>query len=181
MKKTIKAVILFNFLLLLGFAPKVKAQSATAKQSDYKNFVGENPNAEADIKIVGDFINALTSQDTVKAKSLLADGYLGYGPAPTDSSTAAQTIAIWQENYKTQSDIKFTSVSETFRVLQGDLKGDWVAVWGEYSFKQNGKKVTFPLQYTARVANGKINTDRVYYDRLYIVRALGYKLTPPDK
>ncbi len=182
MKKTIKPVILFTFLLLLGFvAPKVNAQSAATGQQSYKDFVGENPNAEADIKVVGDFIDALVSKDLDKVKSLLADDYLGYGPAPTDSSTVAQTIATWEENYKTQSDLKFNSVSETFRVLQGDLKGDWVSVWGDWTFTQDGKTVTFPLQYTARVADGKINTGRVYYDRLYIVEQLGYKVTPPEK
>jgi len=66
-------------------------------------------------------------------------------------------------------------------VLSGNLKGEWVSVWGTYSFTQDGKNLSFPFQYTARVTGGKIDTDRVYYDRLYIFQTLGYKLTPPEK
>ena len=168
-------------MLLTVFTCKVKAQSANNAQPSYKDMIGENTNAETDLKVVSDFVNALTSGDLVKAKSLLADGYKGYGPAPTDSSTVEQTMSNWQENYKTQSDRKFGFVSETFRVLQGNFKGDWVSLWGDYTFTQTGKTVTFPLQYTAHVTNGKIDTDRVYYDRLYIMQSMGYTLTPPAK
>jgi len=66
-------------------------------------------------------------------------------------------------------------------VLSGNLKGEWVSVWGTYSFAQDGKNLSFPFQYTARVTDGKIDTDRVYYDRLYIFQTLGYKVTPPEK
>jgi ketosteroid isomerase-like protein len=177
MKKTI--LFIATFLLLTVFTSKVKAQSVNNAQPSYKDMVGENTNAEADMKVVSDFVNALTSGDLVKAKSLLADDYKGYGPAPTDTSTVEKTIINWQENYKTQSDRKIGFVTQTFRVLQGDLKGDWVSLWGDYTFTENGKTITFPLQYTARVTNGKIDTDRVYYDRLYILQSLGYTLTPP--
>jgi hypothetical protein len=182
MKKTIKAGFLFvTLFLLIVSATKVHAQSTTPAKPGYKDFIADNPDAEADMKVVADFVNALTSADTDKAKSLLANGYLGYGPAPTDSSTARETITAWQENYKTQTGRKISFVSETFRVLQGDLKGDWVSLWGDYSFTQDGKSITFPLQYTARVSGGKITTDRVYYDRLFILQSLGYTVTPPDK
>ena len=181
MKKTIKPILFFAaFFLLAVFTYKVKAQATTAQPS-YKEMVGETPDAEADMKVVGDFVNALTAGDLVKAKSQLADGYKGYGPAPTDSTNPEQTISNWTENYKTQSDRKVTFVTQTFRVLQGDLKGDWVSLWGDYTFTQSGKTLKFPLQYTARVTNGKIDTDRVYYDRLYIVTSLGYTVTPPAK
>ena len=62
----------------------------------------------------------------------------------------------------------------------GDLKGNWVSLWGDYSFTQNGKDLKFPFQYTARVTKGKIDIDRIYYDRLYILQTLGYKVTPPE-
>lgn len=176
-----KKIIFFlaTFLLLSVLTSKVKAQSGSNAQPSYKDMIGENTNAEADMKVVSDFVNALTSGDLVKAKSLLADNYKGHGPAPTDSSTVEQTMSTWQENYKTQSDRKIGFVTETFKVLQGDLQGDWVSLWGDYTFTQSGKTITFPLQYTAHVANGKIDRDGVYYDRLYIVQSLGYTLTPP--
>ena len=176
MNKTTKAGLLFATLLFTLFTTKVQAQS----QPRYKDVVVENPNAEADMKVVADFVNSLVSGDQVKAKSLLADGYKAHGPGPIDSATAEQTMSAWQENYKTQTNRKINFVTQTFRVLQGDLKGNWVSLWGDYSFSQNSKTVTFPLQYTARVTNGKIDMDRVYYDRLYILQTLGFKVTPPE-
>ena len=179
MKKSIKLNLLFATLLLTVFTMMAEAQSASSAQPRYKDVVVENPEAEADMKVVGDFVNSLTSGDLDKAKSLLADKYKGYGPAPVDSTTTEQMISTWKENYKTQSNRKVGFVTQTFRVLSGNLKGDWVSLWGDYSFTQNGKNVSFPFQYTARVSDGKIDTDRIYYDRMYILQALGYKVTPP--
>lgn len=181
MKKTIQPILFIGMLLLLVFTTKLKAQNTNGSQPGYKDMVADNPNAEADIQVVSDFLNALTDAHLDKAKSLLADNYLGYGPAPTDSSTVEQTMSAWQQNYTTQSNRKISFVTETFRVLSGDLKGDWVSVWGDYTFTENGKTVKFPLQYTARVTGGKIDTDRAYYDRLYIIQQLGYTVTPPAK
>jgi ketosteroid isomerase-like protein len=179
MKNTIKLGLLFAALVLSLFLNRVQAQSEKTAQPRYKDVVVENPNAEPDMKVVSDFVNALTSGDLDKAKSLLAENYKGYGPSPTDSTNIEQTLKSWNENYKIQSNRKVSFVTQTFKVLSGDLKGSWVSLWGDYSFTQDGKNVTFPLQYTARVTNGKIDTDRVYYDRLYIIQALGYKVTAP--
>ena len=180
MKKTIQPVLLFATLLLTIFATAAQAQSATAPAPRYKDVVVENPNAEADMKVVGDFVNALTASDLDKAKSLLAEKYKGYGPSPLDSGTVEQTINSWKESNKVQLNRKVSFVTQTFKVLQGDLKGNWVSVWGDYSFTQDGKNVAFPFQYTARVTDGKIDTDRVYYDRMYIMQTLGFKVTPPE-
>lgn len=177
MRNTIKPGLLIPTLLLMLFTMIARAQSTPR----YKDVVVENPKAEDDMKVVGDFVNSLVSGNLDKAKSLLAEKYMAYGPAPTDSSTSEQTIAGWTENYKTQTNRKVDFVTQTFRVLSGDLKGDWVSLWGNYSFTESGKNVSFPFQYTARVADGKIATDRIYYDRMYILQTLGYKVTPPEK
>jgi ketosteroid isomerase-like protein len=179
MKNFIKLGLLFAALVLSLFVNRVQAQSQAA-QPRYKDVVVENPNAEADMKVVSDFVNAVTAGEIDKAKGLLAQNYKGYGPAPTDSTNVDMTVKMWNENYKTQSNRKVSFVTQTFKVLSGDLAGNWVSLWGDYSFTTDGKNVKFPLQYTARVTNGKIDADRIYYDRLYIVQALGYKLTPPD-
>jgi len=181
MKKTIRLSLLFATLLLTVFATRTQAQPAQTSQSSYKDVVVENPDADADIKIVGDFLSSLASGDLEKAKSLLSEEFKGYGPAPTDSSTTEQTINSWKELYKTQTNRKVGFVTTTFRVLSGNLKGDWVSVWGNYSFTEDGKNISFPFQYTARVTEGKIDTDFTYYDRLYILETLGYKVTPPEK
>jgi len=181
MKKTMNSIYSAGMLLLLlaGTVNSIAQQATPASQLRYKEVVVENPNAEADMKVVADFVNALTNADLIKAKSLLTANYLGYGPAPTDSTTADQTITDWKENYKIQTNRTVSFVTQTFKVLSGNLMGNWVSLWGDYGFTQNGKKVSFPFQYTARVNNGKIDTDRIYYDRMFILQSLGYTLTPP--
>ncbi|SOD97456.1 nuclear transport factor 2 family protein [Spirosoma fluviale] len=155
--------------------------SAQAQQTPrYKDVVVENPNAEADMKVVSDFINALVSGDLAKARSLASPTYIGRGPAATDSANVDKVIQNWQGNHKTQSDRKVTFVTQTFKVLSGALKGNWVSLWGDYTFTQAGKTIKFPFQYTAGVADGKILGDRIYYDVLSIYTQLGFKVTPPE-
>lgn len=181
MKRIIQSGLLIATLLLTVFTTSAQAQSKPDAPPRYKDVVVDNPTAEADMKVVGDFVNALTAGELDKAKSLLAEKYKGYGPGPLDSGTVEQTINSWKESNKVQLNRKVSFVTQTFKVLLGDLKGSWVSLWGDYSFSENGKTVSFPFQYTARVTDGKIDTDRVYYDRMYIMQTLGYKLTAPEK
>ena len=177
MRKTIQTCILITSLLF--FVSLTRTQAQTSKEQHYKDFVTENPTADADIKTASDFLNALVAADFDKAKSLLAASYKGYGPGPLDSATAEEAIRSWQVNDSAQADRKIDFAPVTFRVLSGDQEGHWVTMWGDYSFSQGGKTVKFPFQYTAHVTNGKIDRDIAYYDRLYIYQALGYTLTPP--
>ena len=100
MKKLITSALLLASVVTQVFVTVVHAQTTPAKQPRYKDVVAENPNAEADMKVVGDFVNALTNADLDKAKSLLSEKYKGYGPSMLDSSTAEQTLTGWKENYK---------------------------------------------------------------------------------
>ncbi len=122
----IKLNLLFTTILLTVFATIVQAQSPPAAQPRYKDVVADNPTAEADMKVVSDFINALTNNNLDKAKSLLAEKYKGYGPSPLDSSTIEQTINGWKESNKIQLNPKVSFVTQTFRVLSGNLQGIWV-------------------------------------------------------
>ncbi|MEO6232725.1 MAG: hypothetical protein ABJB11_10720 [Ferruginibacter sp.] len=179
MKKTLaKSLIVATLLLGIGIT-SAKAQSAMDKPPRYKDMVTENKDAEADIKLVTDFINALVANDLDKAKSVLAGNYMGYGPGPADSANAEQVIASWKENNSRNDNRKVGFLSETFNVTSGEQAGHWVSTWGNYSFTQNGKEVKFPYQYTAHVKDGKITADFVYYDNLYILKTLGYTITPP--
>lgn len=180
MKKAITTGFLLAILMLAMNIPSAKAQNTTA-QPGYKDMISENPDAEADIKIVSDYVNNLVAGNVDKATSLLTDNYLGYGPGSGDSATAQQTAESWKTSNTMQKDRQVSFVAETFNVKSGDLAGHWVATWGTYGFTQNGKDVSFPYQYTARVKNGKIDTDRIYYDQLPILKSLGYTITPPAK
>jgi ketosteroid isomerase-like protein len=181
MKRSIKAILLIALLMLSAITTKAQTQSAKDPQHRYKDMVAENPNADSDIKLVEDYLNLLVSGDADKARSLLADNYMGYGPSPADSSNAEQNINSWKENYKTQMNRKIDfQAALTVRILSGNYKGDWVDVWCVYSLNMNGKDIGFPVQYTSKVADGKIVADMTYYDNLYIVKKLGYTVTPPE-
>ena len=103
MKTKMFFLSVFMLVLLLICPIAIKAQSSTATHPKYKDLVAENPTADSDIKLVEDYLNSLLLSNPDKAKSLLADNYMGYGPSPADSSNAEQTINSWKENYKTGS------------------------------------------------------------------------------
>ena len=173
MKKTSLFFLGLGILILSLINTNATAQSGTPK---YKEVLGENPNADADVKAVTDYLNAVVAGDISKVKNVLSPDFKGYGPGPLDSVDAAKEVASWEQAYKDQQNRKFNFVCQTFRVLQGDLKGTWVSVWGDYSFSMNGKTATFPVQLTAKVNKGKIEVIRTYYDRLYIMETMGMKL-----
>jgi ketosteroid isomerase-like protein len=181
MKKMKKLSLLLTAFLLLNFAVKLQAQTTPANQSSNAEWIADNPDADADIKVVRDFLHAIADGDLKIVSNLLADEYKGNGPSPADSTTKEKTISTWKENYNTQKNRKIGFVNTTFRVLQGNLKGDYVSVWGNYGCTVNDKNISFPFQFTAKVTNGKIESSKIYYDNLYIRQALGYTLTPPKK
>ena len=174
--KTIKFLSTLAIVIAL-FSVTTPCQAQTPA---YKDNIIQNPDAEADIKVVGDYIKALVSGDLDKAKTLLAPNFKGRGPSSLDSANVEKTVANWQANYKVQSDRKIGFVTQSHKVLSGNYKGSWVSLWGTYTFTQTEKTISIPFQYTAKVADGKIVSDRIYFDNLSVVRQLGYKLTPPE-
>jgi ketosteroid isomerase-like protein len=179
MKQRFSRSLLMATLLLAISITSAKAQTPASKQISYSDAIGDNPDAEADIKLVSDYVNNLVNGDVDKATSVLAANYKGYGPGPNDSTNVEQTAEGWKKGNANQTNRKVGFVPETFNVKAGDLAGHWVATWGSYSFTENGKDVSFPFQYTAHVKDGKIDQDRIYYDQLYILKTLGYTVTPP--
>ena len=99
------------------------------------------------------------------------------GPANGDTQTKAELIASWTEFNKVRTNQKNDYVRNSFRVNGGDLAGDWVSVWGTYSFTENGIDIILPYQYTAQVDDGKILRSAIYYDNLAIAAMRGYELT----
>ncbi len=178
MKKPFQVCLLLAAAFILFSVTKVQAQTE-AKPMKYKDVIGDNPTAEADLKIVTVFTNSLVAGDIDKAKSYMADKCMNYGPGPVDSANVADFADHWKGNYKMQSDRKVSFVAETFNVKTGDLAGHWVAAWGDYTFTSNGITVKFPYHCAYHITNGKIDISRIYYDQLYIFQKLGYTLTPP--
>lgn len=166
---------LLGTLLLLAFTLQMSAQDSPA----YKDLVVENPEPEADMKVLADYVNWLTAGKTDEVKAILSDSYLAYGPGQADSLNTEQLINAWKENYKVQSNRKVNLITQTFRVVAGNLKGDWVSLWGTYSFTQSEKDLSLPFQITAQVKDGKLERSTIYYDQLPILLQLGFTVTPP--
>lgn len=181
---TFLVAVLITGLTIQGCTDTPKAAEETTAEGGvptYKEMVADNPNAEADLKVMADYTNAVAAGDAATMRSLLTDSTMMYGPSPADSSSGEQDVKNWEEGgFKTQTNREVTFVQQTFKVLQGNLAGNWVSQWGEYSFTQNGKTVTFPYHNVSRIENGKIISSRIYYDRQYILTQLGYTLTPPE-
>ncbi|ALI99160.1 nuclear transport factor 2-like protein [Rufibacter tibetensis] len=182
MKRTIKRSLLFGACVLFGFVATAQTKSTSTAKSGYNSKVVENPNADADIKVVSDFLHALVAADMAKAKTLMTSSYKGYGPSSADSLTSEQTISQWEQIHKARTNEKIGQDLKhaTFRVKSGVTKGDWVSIWGNYSFTQMGKNITTPFQFTAHVINGKIDYSKIYYDNMHVAKLLGYKITPPE-
>ncbi|TXD82052.1 nuclear transport factor 2 family protein [Subsaximicrobium wynnwilliamsii] len=167
--KTLKTSAIVLFLII--------GQITFAQAKSYKETVTENPTAEEDLKVVGDYLDALINNNMDKAASFIADSYVGTGPDYQETETKAEHIAGWKEAHKSRKNEKNDYISQTFRVIDGDLKGDWVSVWGTYTFTENDVTVNLPYQYTAMVDNGKIVQSVIYYNRLAVSTAMGYELT----
>ncbi|WP_296313988.1 hypothetical protein [Winogradskyella sp. UBA3174] len=168
-------------LLLLCFIITGQLMFSQNKTLKYKNVVAENRESEANIKVVSDCVNSLIHDKMMEVEKLLDDAYMGYGPAINDSITKQETMASWNKTRKIRTNETVGFVTQTFRILKGNLKGDWVSQWGTYAFTQNGKDIKLPYQLTARVNNGKINRSTIYYDNLAAIETLGYQITPPKQ
>ncbi|MFK7834216.1 MAG: nuclear transport factor 2 family protein [Winogradskyella sp.] len=171
--KTLKTLVLVAILCL--------GQIAMAQDTNFNDTVKLNPTANEDLKVVTDYMDALMTNDMKKVGRLLADTYVGNGPSTDDKQTKAEQIASWTETHKVRTNNKNSYVVNTWRVLSGDYKGDWVSVWGDYSYTENGKDVKLTYQFTANIEDGKIQNSIIYYDNLAIAKQMGYELTAAKK
>ena len=169
----------YSFLaLLLGFS--LTGLSTWAQNTPMTT----NPNAQRDIQLVSNYVTALTvTGDQEKARGLVNPTYMAYGPGGADSANIEKVLTTYQMSQKFQTNRKIQFSAQSFRITSGDMKGDWVSLWGNYTYTDThtpaGQTVTFPYQYTAKVDNGKIVSDRLYFDQLSLLTQFGFKLIPP--
>ncbi|QJP34693.1 hypothetical protein F0365_09960 [Nonlabens sp. Ci31] len=147
------------------------------QEKSYTDNMMVNPSGKEDIKVVTNYIDALMGHKMDIAADLLSDSYVGSGPSFGETETKAEYINFWKEAHAVRSNQNKDFVSHSFRVVDGNLKGDWVSIWGTYTFTQNTIEVNLPYPLTAMVTNGKIARSNIYYDKLAINTAMGYELT----
>lgn len=143
--------------------------------------ITQNPTAEEDLKVVMGYLNAIINNKMDVAESLLSDTCVTTGPSNGESSTKTELIDTWKERNKVRTDPKNEMIYYTWRVLEGKYKGDWVGIWGTYTFTESSTEVIVPYNYLAMVEGGKIQEARMFYDKLSILTAMGGTVTPPNK
>lgn len=168
--KSFMQISLFAALIIAAFTPVLKAQV----QPKHMEVVIENPNTEADKKVVADYYNALAAADTTKVKTLMGEKFMLYGPSAVDSSDAQKEILHWTENYKTQMNRRVSFISQSFKVPFGEFEGNWVCVWGKYNCTIHDIDISIPFQSTCKVENGKISKIHIYYDNLNVRNQLSH-------
>lgn len=155
--------------------------SAQEESKSFNEIVVPNPNADKDLKLITDYLDAVVNNKMDVLESLLAESYVCTGPSNGETSTKLEEIENWKAAHKIRTNQKNDYALNTWRVLEGTYKGDWVSVWGTYTFTENGKEIILPYQYTGIIEDGKIQGAGVYYDNLPVFKARGYTITPPAK
>ena len=178
--KTLKTLLNTTMLVAFVFTGQITfAQDKVTKSIN--EVITQNPTAKEDLKVVVDYLNAIINNKMDVAESLLSDTCVTTGPSNGESSTKTELIDIWKEIHKVRTDPKNEMIVNTWRVLEGNYKGDWVGIWGTYTFTESDSEVVVPYNYLALVEGGKIQGARIFYDKLSILTAMGGTVTPPNK
>jgi hypothetical protein len=101
-----------------------------------------------------------------------------YGPAYGDSATTDQVMKGWKELHEEYSAMSAEFVSNSWRVTEGEYKGDWVAQWGEWKahHKKFDKDIIVPYHLIVRIDDGKIGVSFNYHDDQGAIKQLGGKV-----
>ena len=168
--------------MLVAFVFTTKITFAQDKVTKSINeVITQNPTAEEDLKVVRDYLNSIINDKMDVAENLLSDTCVTTGPSNGESSTKTELINTWKEIHKVRTDPKNEMIVNTWRVLEGIYKGDWVGIWGTYTFTESGTEVIVPYNYLAMVEGGKIQEARIFYDKLSVLTAMGGTVTPSNK
>jgi hypothetical protein len=139
---------------------------------------------EAQTKIVYAYVDAVLNKNFTAMDTLLAENYMAYGPAVTDSLNKSQEIESWKKQWtEAYSSITYNRITSVFKHIDsGNFAGDWVADWANIVLNyQNGKSVRFGLNEVYKVVNNKIVLSSAYYDAAGIMKQLGYTFVEPKE
>ena len=174
-------ICFFTFLFVSFLYREACAQSNTAKR--HADVVSISPDADRNIAIGADYINALVAGDWTKVRSLLAPGFMTYGPGALDSANTEQNAKMWQEQYQTHKNREIKIIASTsMQVKEGSHKGDWLLLWLDYKaqFDTTNKSIHVPVQMTIKMDNGKIAVEQSFFDTGSVYTQLGWTMTPPQ-
>lgn len=139
--------------------------------------------ADANIALAENFINALLRADVEAIRAAVAPGYYGNNTfIPSDSSDVEGMIATWMHNDSTRTDQKMTKdLARSIEIAEGnEYPGQWVQYWGTYSATDNGTGKPYEVKFIfdANVKDGKLVKSYLWFDRLSSFHQMG--VDPPS-
>ncbi len=158
--------------------------SCTAPVSEDADVAELPPEGEEQMQVVENYLDALLGKDVAAMESFLSDDFMSYGPAVNDSSDRTQTIETWKNNW----DSLYTSIDydRAHRIFtntgEGTAAGDWVSDWAiiTINYMDSRESVTFWFNGVFRIADGKINLSRAFYDTGDIMAQQGFEFVQPS-
>jgi hypothetical protein len=176
--KIIKNLTRYGLLLLTISTMLYSCQPKAAADPTPKEVVPYevSPNGEANLKVVNDYMQALLTNDQEKAKSLVGESFMSFGPSNKDSLNIEGVTSHWATLAESRSNQDLGIAAATsLRVNEGNLAGEWVHLWGDYSATLNDSDYVFDLAWHAAFAikDNKIIYGRTWYNSLPIALDLG--------
>ncbi|MBU2973766.1 nuclear transport factor 2 family protein [Zobellia sp. B3R18] len=175
--RTIRKIMLFT--LTLFFTPLIFNAQEISATMDFEN-------AEVNVAIVSNYVNALQNEDVQTMVAQLADDAKIYGltGGPSNVMNPMQLSEYYKESFTTtKHKIDENTSYAPIKVTGGINEGEWVMVWttDTISSKKTGQEIPIPAQVTCFLENGKITMIAHYYDQLNVMTSMGYTLQPPSK
>lgn len=130
-----------------------------------------SPNEKENVKLVNDYINALLASEYEKAKGLVSEGFMNYGPSKKDSTDIDGVTSGWAKEAKVRSNQDVGIYATTsLKVNEGKSAGEWVYVWGNYTATLNDSGYTFdvPWHRVYFIKDNKIEFTRAWFDNLSV-------------
>jgi len=144
-----------------------EAETGYEETVDKSRMYDISSNEDAHIEMAVNYINAIMANDTALARTYVSDSYWDFGPGAKDSVAIDDFLpgVIARSANRTDQDAG-VFIYNSLVVNEGELAGEWVSVWGNYSAKEGDYTYNVPWHRVFRFEEGKIVLSRVWYDRL---------------
>lgn len=175
-------VMAMSLIMVFSCKPKEEEAAVMETPEESARLYDISANEEANIQMAIDFVNASVSGDGDKARTIASSEYWDYGPGGKDSLNLDDFLAAWAETAaaRTEQDPGIM-MTTSLMVNEGDLAGDWVNMWGNYSAKQGDYTFSVPWHRVFFIVDGKIVMSRAWYDRLASGMEMGvYQAVPQE-
>lgn len=183
-KLSMLSIVLCTITLFAWSCKEQEANTETPEVEEEQRLYDISANEEANIQLVSGFIDALIANKGNGIKDMVSDDYIFKGPAANDSLSVDELAANWAAVDSLRSNQNAGILAMTSLVAnEGDIKGDWVHVWGNYTADVNDSDFSFnvPWHQAYKVENGKITYTRTWYDRLSSALEMGTVISAPKE